>query len=135
DDQTIDLAIDQHADLASFNFAVLFRVGNHHLVAHGLELSGDALGHLRKEGVHQVRYDQAHQIGATGNHAAGNPIGLVVEIPHPLEHAVAGFLADVAVVAQSLRHRHQRHAQIVGNVLHANGQLSTSSSFQLYRDS
>jgi hypothetical protein len=45
-----------------------------------------------------------------------------VEFAHAHEYAVAGFFADVAVVAKSLRNRHQRHAEIAGNLFYANSQ-------------
>jgi hypothetical protein len=57
---------------------------------------------------------------------------MVTQLPDPLEHARAGLLADVAVVSKSLRNRHQRHAEIVGNILHPNGHgLERASTLEL----
>ena len=122
DDQAVDFAVDQHIHLAPFHVAVFLGVGNDHLIAERMEFAGDALGDFSEEGVHQVGQHQSHHIGAAGNHAARDPVGLIIQLAHPLEHAVARFFADVAVVAKSLRNRHQRHAEVVGDILHANGQ-------------
>ena len=45
----------------------------------------DALGHLRKERIAEVRYDDADHVGPLSNQAPGHGVGPIVELPGGLE--------------------------------------------------
>ena len=122
DDQAVDLAAHQHAHLPPLHFGILPGIRNDHLVTQRLQLARHAFGHFGKEGMHQVGQHQSHHVSAARDHAAGDPIRLVIEFPHAFEDEVAGLLADVVVMAQRLGNRHQRNAEVLGNILHPNGQ-------------
>src|ERR1017187_5016303 len=74
--------------------------------------------------MHEVRNHKPHCVSPPGHQSAGSEVGLVVEVPDPFEHALAGFLADVAVVAQDLRYRNHRNPEIPSNVLHPDRHVS-----------
>jgi hypothetical protein len=54
--------------------------------------------------MHEIGDDEADGVRAARDQRTGGKVGLEVEVAHALEDALAGFLADIGVVAQDLRY-------------------------------
>ena len=100
DDERIQAAGQEMANLAGFERRVLLRGGHNQRVALAYDRFRKCLRDLRKEGVDQPRDDETDQIAATGNQAAGQDIGLIIQFFDALEDPFAGLLADVGMVAE-----------------------------------
>jgi hypothetical protein len=48
----------------------------------------------------EVGHDQSDGETLSGDQGACGQVGLAVELPHPLQHALAGLLADVGMAAK-----------------------------------
>ena len=68
----------------------------------GAQDAAEGFGELREEGMDEVGDDEADGVGASAGQAARHHVGLVVQLLHALQHALAGLFADVAVAAQHL---------------------------------
>ena len=101
---------------------VLFGVRNDNLIAERPEFSANALGDLGEKRVHEIGNDQSHHVRSPRHQAASDPVGPVIQLARTIHYAAPGLFADIAMAPQRLRNSHQRHTQILGDVLHSRTQ-------------
>ena len=126
DDQPVHAARHQQLDLPLLGLRVLIRVRYDDLIAERPQLARHARRHLGEERVHQIGDHEAHHVSAPRDQAARNPVRLVVQLARALDDFLARFFTDIAVASQRLGYGHQRHAQVVGDVLHSGRQITST---------
>lgn len=109
-----------------FNFLllegdILFRGCDEERVGLFAQHGRDALRNLGEEGMDEAGDDESHGLSFAGDERAGGEVGAVVELLHPLEHALAGVGADVAVIAEYFGNRHNGDAEVPCDILHPDG--------------
>lgn len=109
DDESVETMREHLLDLLHLQERIFFRGGDNEEVALFAKDLGETFGDVREEGVHEVRNDEPDEEGATGDKAACGEVWAVAEFFDAFFHSLAGFQADIRVVAQSLGYSDQRH--------------------------
>jgi hypothetical protein len=106
-------------DLNLLKVRIFVRGGNDQIVTALSQDFGERLGNFRKEGVKQIRNNQAHKIRTPSDQAASGQIGTIIKFLHAGENSLAGLLSDVRMIPQDLGDGDQGYSKVLGNVLHS----------------
>jgi hypothetical protein len=128
DDESVETMREHLLDLLHLEERIFFRGGYDEEVALFAKDLGETFGNVREERVHEVRNDEPDEKGAAGDKAACGEVRAVAEFFDAFFHSLAGFQADIRMVAQSLGYSDQRHTEIPSNVLHFDGHMRTIHS-------
>ncbi len=100
DDQSIQTAREQPRNFLLLELRILLRGGHDQRVAFVPNCVGEGSGNLGKEWVKQAGSDQTNQIATSRDQAAGERVGLVIQLFDPLQHPLPGLLTDIGMLPQ-----------------------------------
>jgi hypothetical protein len=117
DEENVDSATEEGANFLALDLGILLGGGEDEGAVAGAQHAAERFGELGEEGMGEVGDDEADGVGFSTGETAGEHVGLIVQLLHALEHALACFFTNVCVASEHLGDGDYGNSEIACNVL------------------